>query len=281
MSTQFIAAIIQMSVTASKKENLSRAANFIEDAAKNGASVIVLPEMFCCPYQTEQFPEYAETEQESTWQALSQFAAKSKIYLVAGSVPERSENQIFNTCYIFDRCGKQIGKHRKMHLFDIQVQNGQHFKESDTLSPGSQITVFDTEYGKMGVAICYDFRFPELARLMVLEGAKVLIVPAAFNMTTGPIHWQILFQSRAIDNQVYTIGAAPARNTQASYVSWAHSIAVSPWGQVLGNAQTEETILYVPIDLRQVQEVREQLPLLQHRRTDCYTLHLNNEKTSK
>ena len=142
---------------------------------------------------------------------------------------------IFITLPMFlTRNGHQIGKHRKMHLFDIDVKGGQYFKESDTLTPGDQVTVFDTEFGKMGLCICYDFRFPELARLMVDEGAQVIIVPAAFNMTTGPLHWELMFRQRAVDNQVYTIGAAPARDLNAGYHSWGHSIAVSPWGEYPG-----------------------------------------------
>lgn len=138
-----------------------------------GIDLAVLPEMFCCPYENKYFPEYAEIEGGDTWEKCSRLAAEYGIYLVAGSMPERDEaGNIYNTSYVFDRNGHQIGKHRKMHLFDIDVKGGQYFKESDTLTPGDQVTVFDTEFGKMGLCICYDFRFPELARLMVDEGAR-------------------------------------------------------------------------------------------------------------
>ena len=159
-----------------------------------------------------------------------------------------------------------------MHLFDIDVKGGQYFKESDTLTPGDQVTVFDTEFGKMGLCICYDFRFPELARLMVDEGAQVIIVPAAFNMTTGPLHWELMFRQRAVDNQVYTIGAAPARDLNAGYHSWGHSIAADPWGKVLMEMEEKPDVEIVELDLDEVKKVREQLPLLKHRRGDIYAL---------
>ena len=159
-----------------------------------------------------------------------------------------------------------------MHLFDIDVKGGQYFKESETLTPGNQITVFDTEFGKIGLCICYDFRFPELARLMADQGAEVIIVPAAFNMTTGPLHWELMFRQRAVDNQVYTIGAAPARDMNAGYHSWGHSIAADPWGKVLMEMNEKPEVQVVELDLDEVKKVREQLPLLKHRREDIYKL---------
>jgi predicted amidohydrolase len=158
-----------------------------------------------------------------------------------------------------------------MHLFDISVEGGQHFKESETLTAGNTATVFDTEFGKMGLAICYDFRFPELSRLMVEDGAKVLITPAAFNMTTGPAHWDVLFRSRAVDNQAYTIGVAPARDVDSCYASYGNSIVVSPWGNVLMHMDEKEGMSVVELDIDYVDKVRSELPLLAHRRKDIYT----------
>ena len=236
--TKLKAAMLQSHVYSDKAENIRALCVNLEELAKEKPDLVTLPEMFNCPYQSSNFPVYAEKEGEETWQALSSLAAKYGIYLSAGSVPETDEQgHIFNTAYVFDRNGKQIAKHRKMHLFDIEVEGGQSFKESDTLTPGDQVTVFDTEFGKMGICICFDFRFPELARLMALEGARVILVPAAFNMTTGPAHWEILFRTRALDNQVYTLGTAPARDADAGYTSWGHTIAVSPWGDIMGQME--------------------------------------------
>ncbi len=271
--TKLLTALIQMRVTADKAENLQVAGDWIGRCASEGAALVVLPEMFCCPYDTAAFPKYAEPEGGPAWQALADAARQAQVYLVGGSMPEvDSSGRIYNTCYIFDPHGRQIGRHRKMHLFDIDVSGGQRFCESDTLSPGSQVTVVETAFGRVGVAICYDLRFPELARLMVLQGAKILAYPGAFNMTTGPAHWEILFRTRALDNQVYILGCAPARDETAGYVSYGNSLVVSPWGHVLARLGAEEGRLLAEFDLDEVERVRRELPFLQHRRTDVYDL---------
>ena len=273
-------ALIQMKGKSSNDDNIEIALEQIEKASDSSADFVVLPEMFSCPYKASNFPVYAQEDGGKNWQKLSAAARKNKIYLVAGSMPEleiSEENgnrveKIYNTSYVFDRKGYQIGKHRKMHLFDIDVKGGQYFKESETLTPGNQVTVFDTEFGRIGLCICYDFRFPELARLMADQGAEVIIVPAAFNMTTGPLHWELMFRQRAVDNQVYTIGAAPARDMNAGYHSWGHSIAADPWGKVLMQMDEKPEVQVVELDLDEVKKVREQLPLLKHRRGDIYKL---------
>ena len=187
-------AAIQMPTVKDKIQNIRTAGTYIEKIKAENPDFVILPEMFCCPYQTENFPVYAEKEGGPSWQAMSDYARKYHIYLIAGSMPEADDSgNVYNTSYIFDRDGKQIGKHRKAHLFDINVKNGQYFKESDTLTSGNHATVFDTEFGKMGVMICYDIRFPEFARTMALDGARMIFVPAAFNMTTGPAHWELPF----------------------------------------------------------------------------------------
>ena len=204
-------AILQTYVYQEKKRNLIQAAELLADPALQDIDLAILPEMFCCPYENKFFPEYAEPEGGETWEKCSRLAADHGIYLVSGSMPERDEEgRIYNTSYVFDRKGHQIGKHRKMHLFDIDIKGGQYFKESDTLTPGEQVTVFDTEFGRMGLCICYDFRFPELARLMVDKGAQVIIVPAAFNMTTGPLHWELMFRQRP-ERRVLFLGSLHCR----------------------------------------------------------------------
>lgn len=243
------------------------------DAVNHGAQFLMLPEMFACPYAVENFPVYAQEEGGWLWQQCSALARRLKVYLSAGSMPERDKyGHLFNTAYVFDREGRQIAKHRKMHLFDINVEGGQYFQESETLTPGNDVTVFDTEYGRFGLCICYDFRFPELGRLMALKGAKVIIVPAAFNMTTGPSHWELMFRSQALNNQVYTVGTAPARDEKSGYISWGHSIVAGPWGECICQMEDTPGIQYAQLDLERVNDIRRQLPLLMHRRTDIYTL---------
>lgn len=265
---------LQLPVLTDKMENIGAARQCIKElVAVSCVDFVALPEMFCCPYNTDNFPVYAEEERGPVWQACSDLAREYGVYLSAGSVPEKAtDSRIFNTAYVFDREGRQIAKHRKVHLFDIDVKGGQKFKESDTLSPGGKLTTFDTEFGTFGLCICYDFRFPETGRLMALKGAKVVLVPAAFNMTTGPAHWELMFRSQAMYNQFFAVGTAPARDERGSYVSWGHSIVVNPWGTVLHHMGSSMEIAIIELNLDLVKEVREQLPLLHHRRKDLYTV---------
>ena len=264
---------LQLPVYPSKEETYRHVTAACEEAAARGADMITLPEMFCCPYEVSNFPLYAEKEGGATWQFAADLARRLGVYLSAGSMPEADdEGRIYNTAYVFDRTGKQIAKHRKMHLFDINVKGGQCFQESLTLTPGNEVTVFDTEWGRMGLCICYDFRFPELTRLMALQGAQIILVPAAFNMTTGPAHWELTFRSQALYNQVYAIGTAPARDLTASYHSWGHSIVTDPWGGIVSQMEENPALQIVEIEPSRTTEIREQLPLLRHRREDVYCL---------
>ena len=264
-------AAIQMSTVADKMENVRTVKTYLEKIKDENPDFVILPEMFCCPYQTENFPIYAEKEGGPVWQQLSGYAKQYGIYLIGGSMPEKdAEGNVYNTSYIFDREGKQIGKHRKVHLFDIDVKGGQTFKESDTLTAGDSDTVFDTEFGKMGVMLCFDIRFPELSRMMVNDGARIVFVPAAFNMTTGPAHWELSFRTRALDNQIYMVGCAPARDVSAGYISWGHSIVTDPWGRVIDMLDEKKGILLAELDMDYEEQVREELPLLKSRRKDMY-----------
>lgn len=266
-------AAIQMSTVADKMENVRTVKTYLEKIKDENPDFVILPEMFCCPYQTENFPIYAEKEGGPVWQQLSGYAKQYGIYLIGGSMPEKdAEGNVYNTSYIFDREGKQIGKHRKVHLFDIDVKGGQTFKESDMLTAGDSDTVFDTEFGKIGVMLCFDIRFPELSRMMVNDGARIVFVPAAFNMTTGPAHWELSFRTRALDNQIYMVGCAPARDVSAGYISWGHSIVTDPWGRVTGMLDENEGILLAELDMDYEEQVREELPLLKSRRKDMYKL---------
>lgn len=253
-----------------KAADIFLACDKIREAASNEADIAVLPEMFCCPYDNACFRAYGESAGGEAQSALSALAKELKIYIIGGSIPELCDGNVYNTSYVYDRSGAEIAKHRKAHLFDIDVTGGQRFMESETLSPGDRITTFDTEFGRMGLCICFDLRFEELTRCMTLRGAKVIFVPAAFNMTTGPAHWELLFRQRAVDNQCFTVGVSPARDETASYVAYGNSIAVDPWGTVLCRADGEAAVLYADLDFKRMEAVRQQLPILSARRTDLY-----------
>lgn len=265
--------LCQMNVVDNKETNIKKAVNMIKAANEKEADIAILPEMFNCPYENEKFVEYAETKEDSfTLKTISKLANDLNIYILAGSIPEKKENKIYNSSYFFDNNGKIIANHKKMHLFDIDVKGKIRFMESDTLSAGDDFTIADTPFVKIGIGICYDIRFIELGRILTLNGAKILIYPGAFNLTTGPAHWELLFRSRALDNQVYTIGVAPALNKNSNYKSFGHSIVASPWGDVIAECGYYEELKVVNIDLDKINKVRNEIPILKNRRDDLYKI---------
>ncbi len=273
MNQSLSIAICQMKVENSKEENLKKAGEMVRTAAGNDAELIVLPEVFNSPYQSDLFPLYAESYPGPSTLFLSQLARENKVCIVGGSIIEKdSEDKLYNTSYVFDPAGKLIGKHRKMHLFDVNMPGKISFFESDTLNPGNQLTLVRFKSITFGLLICYDIRFPELSRTLVLEGADLLVVPAAFNMTSGPLFWELMMRARAVDQQVHLLAAAPARNLKASYHAWGHSLVVNPWGQILHQADETEQILYAHLDFSVNEQVRREVPVLQHRRHDIYQI---------
>ena len=262
--------LCQMKVTADKAENLRHARELIDKAAAGGAELVMLPEMFNCPYENAAFPVYAEPAGGESWQMLSQAARENGVYLVGGSVPELEDGKIYNTSFIFDREGRELARHRKVHLFDIDVPGGQRFKESDTLTAGDQITLVDTPWGKVGVAICFDIRFAEFFRVMGDAGAVLIAIPAAFNMTTGPAHWDLTFRMRAIDQQCFVAGCSPARDETASYVAYGNSLVADPWGSFPLHMDEKEHVQVVELDLSDLEKYRGQIPILSGRRKDLY-----------
>ncbi|KAB8260499.1 carbon-nitrogen hydrolase [Aspergillus pseudonomiae] len=274
-------ALVQLASGADKAVNLAHARTKVLEAAQAGAKLIVLPECFNSPYGTQYFPKYAETlvpsppteDQSPSYHALSAIAAEAKAYLVGGSIPELepTTKKYYNTSLVFSPTGSLIGTHRKTHLFDIDIPGKITFKESEVLSPGHQLTIVDLpDYGKIGVAICYDIRFPEAAMIAARKGAFALIYPGAFNMTTGPMHWSLLARARAVDNQVYVGLCSPARDMDATYHAWGHSLITNPAAEVLVEAEDKETIVYADLDNDSIQSIRKGIPVYTQRRFDLY-----------
>lgn len=262
--------LLQLKTMATPEENIVKIKEMLKKAKAAGADMAVLPEMCCCPYENSAFVRYAMPADAPFLKELAERAKELGIYLVAGSIPLASDGKIYNASFVYNDKGECIAKHRKTHLFDINVPGGQYFMESDTFTAGKDVTTFETPWGKCGLIICYDIRFPELSRLLALEGVQAIFVPAAFNMTTGPAHWELSFRMRALDQQVFMVGCAPARDMDSSYTAWGHSIVTDPWGSVVEQLDETEGILTVELDFEKVGKVREQLPLLKHRRTDLY-----------
>lgn len=200
----------------------------IYEAVKNGSNFVILPECFNSNYSIDSFPIEAEeipnvisecSDTTPTSKLLYNMAKENKIYLL-GCFPERYNDKIYNSSIVINPNGELLCKYRKTHLFDIDIPNKITFQESKSLTPGNDIVVFDTNYCKIGLGICYDLRFPKLSNIMRDKGAKILIFPGSFNLTTGPLHWELLLRSRANDNQLYVIGCSPARDmSDGVYIS--------------------------------------------------------------
>lgn len=265
--------ICQMLVEDDKTANLQKAEQMIQQAVKQGANLVILPEIFNAPYQTNTFRDYAEEYPGPSTEMLSRAAARHNICLVGGSIIELdAAGRIYNSSYIFGDNGELLGKHRKVHLFDVDVAGVITFKESEVMTPGNEITMIDHHGFRFNVMVCYDIRFPEWSRAASLEGANLLVVPGAFNMSSGPSFWELMMRTRAIDNQVYVAAASPARNMSSSYHAWGHSMIVNPWGRILVEAGIEEEVITASFDPDYMKQVRREMPLLSHRRQDLYSL---------
>ncbi|XP_043670414.1 omega-amidase NIT2 isoform X1 [Vespula pensylvanica] len=270
-SIAFRLALVQLAVSDDKVRNITRAIDYIERAKKNRADIVVLPECFNSSYGISHFEKNAEEiPGGQTSIALSDVAKKNNIYVIGGTIPEREDDKLYNTCTIWAPDGKMIGKYRKMHLFDIDIKGKITFRESDSLSPGNSLFTFEMMGCKIGIGICYDIRFEEMAKLYRNQGCQMLIYPAAFNMTTGPLHWSLLQRSRANDNQLYVACVSPARGSPPGYIAWGHTQLTNPWGEILHELDSAEDMIVCDIDLKTVDEVRAQIPIFYQRRTDLY-----------
>jgi predicted amidohydrolase len=261
MDRKYTLALCQFASSEDKDESIEKASRFVGSASAVGARIVSMPEMWNCPYGNEYFPSYAEYEGGRSFGFMSALARDNEVYLIGGSIPEHDGDKYYNTSFIFDPDGNLIGKHRKAHLFDVDIEGGPSFKESDILSPGDGVTIFDTEFGKVGVAICFDVRFADTFSKMAAEGCHLVVLPAAFTLATGSAHWELLMRSRALDNQFYFAACAPARSSKLKFRSWAHSMIADPWGDFRAAAATEETVVLGEIDLDYMDKVRRELPV--------------------
>ncbi|MDR1292368.1 MAG: carbon-nitrogen hydrolase family protein [Clostridiales Family XIII bacterium] len=260
-NVKYTLALCQFASSEDKDESFEKASRFVGRASAGGARVVAMPEMWNCPYGNEYFSSYAEEEGDLSFGFMADLARTNEVYLVGGSIPERADGAYYNTSFIFSPGGDLIGKHRKAHLFDIDIEGGPSFRESDTLSAGDGVTVFDTEFGKMGVAICFDVRFAGMFSDMAAAGCHLVVLPAAFTLATGAAHWELLIRSRALDNQFYFAACAPARMGESKFRSWAHSMIADPWGDLRAAAATEETVIFGEIDRGYMDKVRREVPV--------------------
>jgi len=271
--SKFKLAACQVRQSRDKSKCLEYAQQSIEEATKNGANFLVLGECWNCAADRKNNAEELN-EKSTTLNFLKTITKNLGIFLVAGSIPELDDKgTVYNTSLILNK-GEVLGKYRKTHLFDIDMPGKMVYKESATFGFGDSFSVLDTEFGKIGVSICFDVRFPEVSMLMAAEGAKILILPGNFTLTTGPLHWELLLRSRAVDNQVYVVGCSTARLKEDTTViqAYGHSMIVDPLGKVLAEAGEDPEIIYADIDLKNVEDARSGLPYQNLKRKDLYNL---------
>ncbi|CAN8001455.1 unnamed protein product [Ixodes hexagonus] len=281
MSTsKFRLALLQLAVTANKIENLERASKLIREAASAGAQILCLPECFNFPYEPKSFPKYAEPIPGMSSDMLSRSAQENGVYLVGGTLSESENGKIYNTCLVYGPDGAMLAKHRKVHLFDIDIPGKIRFSESDFLAPGNKLTTLETPFCKVGLGVCYDIAFSSFAQAYAQLGCKLLLYPAAFNMFTGPLYWEAFSRCRAFDNQVYVATVSPARNEAASYVTWGHSMLVDSSGNVVRSAGHGEELVLADVDLDHLALAREQMPKIKHKRDDIYQVVCKNGETT-
>ena len=232
---------------------------------------MVLPE--CCllfgGHERQQLAYAGNDADSELKQTLAALAKQYGIYLVAGTIPiQADEGRVFSRSYLFDDNGETLGHYDKLHLFDVDVDDGtKSYRESDTFCPGEAISVIDTPFGKVGMAICYDIRFADLFRAMRLQGAEIIVLPAAFTRVTGRVHWLPLLQARAIETQCFVLAAAQwGEHNQGKRETWGHSCVISPWGEVQAIQPEGCGWLSAEIDLATLEGIRRNIPVVAHNR---------------
>lgn len=264
------AALCQMNSRDDVEANRASAGELLEAAAAGGADLAALPEVWTYLGSARRHREVAEPVPGPTSEWLGSVAAEHRMWVLGGSILELGPDRaVFNTSLLFDRTGQLVASYRKIHLFDVQLPGQPPIRESASYAAGDQVVTAETEFGRVGLSICYDVRFPELYRSLVVQGAEIVFVPSAFTYETGKDHWDVLLRARAIEDQVFVIAAAqwgtwgpPEQNRRC----FGNSLALDPWGRVVARAPDGVGVTIADLDLREVRRVRERLPALRHRR---------------
>lgn len=263
-------AAIQMASGPHVQANLMEAARLIAEAVAQGAGLVVLPESFAIMGNNEtETVAVAEEIGSGTIQSfMSQCAQQNKVWIVAGTIPIRSENpkKAYAASILFNDKGEQVARYNKMHLFDVKISESKEtYTESDTVAVGEEVVVVDTPFGKLGMAVCYDLRFPEFFRQMVDKGAEIFTVPSAFTEVTGRAHWEVLVRARAIENLSYVVASAQGGYHVSGKTTYGHTMLVDYWGAVLGSLDKGTGIVVTEIKLESQQRMRKTFPVLEHR----------------
>jgi predicted amidohydrolase len=265
-------AAVQMNSREDKAANLRTALELIDRAAGTGARLVALPEVWTYLGPQEGNRDNAEPIPGPTIDRLAERARRHGIYLHCGSVYEirPGEPKLFNTTVVLNPDGDVVGKYSKIHMFDVVLDGVASYEESATVQPGDEIVTVDVEGVTVGLAICYDLRFPELFRILALRGAEVIVLPAAFTLTTGKDHWEILLRARAIENGVFMVAPAQVGSYAGGNWTFGRSLIVDPWGLPLAMAPDAETVVAAALDRSLLRKVRRQVPSLANRMPDRY-----------
>ena len=268
------AAAIQMATGPNVSANLLTAEQLIEEAVSNNAGLVVLPENFAFMGKNEKdVLTIKEREGDGPLQDfLSQLASKHGIWIVGGTIPLEADDasKIHSSSLVYNDRGQQVARYDKIHLFDVNlVEADEQYNESQTYEPGNNTCVIDTPFGKLGVAICYDLRFPELFRNMIDDGMEIIALPSSFTAITGRAHWETLVRSRAIENLSYVIAAAQGGFHLSGRETYGHSMIVDPWGTVLAQVPRGAGSVSVKLDIEFLSATRRNFPCIEHRRFSC------------
>ena len=271
--TSLRVALVQLNTRQNVAENMSIVDQSLERAATLGAEFVTLPEFWTYLGPYSGFEQAAQTLSGPAIMLLQEKARKHKMIVHGGSIVEPHptlRGKFHNTSVLINRNGEIVAQYRKLHLFDVDLANGEKHYESERIVPGDNIATAEIDGITFGLSICYDLRFPELYRSLALRNAQVLLVPAGFTLHTGRDHWEVLLRARAIENSCYVIAAAQIGSYQADRNCYGRSMIVDPWGLVLAQAQDMPTVVVADIDLLQIERVRSQIPSLQHHRPEVY-----------
>lgn len=269
--TGFKAAAIQMASGPNVVANLTEAGRLIDLAANAGARLAVLPENFAL-MPIDESERVQAVEQFGSGQVQDFIAAKArahKIWIVAGTVGLASDSpdRVRSASIVFDDQGQAVARYDKIHLFDVKLANGEEYTESSVFEPGEEAVVVDTPFGKLGLAICYDLRFPELFRAMLDRGAELFAVPSAFTARTGRAHWEVLVRARAVENLAYVIAAGQGGYHVNGRDTHGDTMIVGPWGDVLDRLPRGSGIVVADIDPQKQDSFRQSLPSIHHRKS--------------
>lgn len=264
----YLAAAIQMTSTPDLDHNLGEAEELIQLAVNRGAELVGLPENFSFlgTDQNKVFQSHEIAERSEKF--LKTMAQRYQVTLLGGGFPVPvAENRVYNTALLISPNGEELARYHKVHLFDVDLPDGNTYRESQTVMAGSALPlVYRSDgLGNLGISICYDVRFPELYRNLSQQGAEVLFIPAAFTAFTGKDHWQVLLQARAIENTCYVIAPAQTGNHYDRRHTHGHAMIVDPWGMVLADAGVRPGVAIAEISPNHLGQVRRQMPSLQHR----------------